>query len=145
MMSGEQKKPGQTITFARLADKRPLTAGKRGRPLHPPLPRSRSCALSGGEEAIYGLSSSLGVNRREGERFYFDLLDYGCTPQEARSVLPNSLKTEVVMTANMREWRHFIKLRTSPAAHPDMRVVAEMVYHTLLAAYPVFFEDIEVE
>lgn len=79
------------------------------------------------------------------ERFYFDLLDYGCTPQEARSVLPNSLKTEVVMTANMREWRHFIKLRTSPAAHPDMRVVAEMVYHTLLAAYPVFFEDIEVE
>ena len=76
---------------------------------------------------------------------YFDLLDYGCTPQEARSVLPNSLKTEVVMTANMREWRHFIKLRTSPAAHPDMRVVAEMVYHTLLAAYPVFFEDIEVE
>lgn len=79
------------------------------------------------------------------ERFHFDLLDYGCTPQEARSVLPNSLKTEVVMTANMREWRHFIKLRTSPTAHPDMRVVAQMVYHTLLAAYPVFFEDIEVE
>ena len=52
---------------------------------------------------------------------YFHLLELGCSPQEARSVLPNSLKTEVVMTANIREWRHFLKLRCSPAAHPQMR------------------------
>ena len=75
---------------------------------------------------------------------YFDLLNEGCTPQEARSVLPNSLKTEVVMTADMREWRHFIRLRCAPAAHPDMRVVARLLYDLLKSTYPVFFEDIEV-
>ena len=58
------------------------------------------------------------------EAAYFRLLDWGCTPQEARAVLPNSLKTEVVMTANLREWRHFFKLRCAPAAHPQMREVA---------------------
>lgn len=78
------------------------------------------------------------------ERRYFELLNWGCTPQEARSVLPNSLKTEVVMTADMREWRHFIRLRCAPAAHPDMRVVARLLYDLLKSTYPVFFEDIEV-
>ena len=78
------------------------------------------------------------------ETAYFDLLNEGCTPQEARSVLPNSLKTEVVMTANIREWRHFIRLRCAPAAHPDMRVVAGLLYDLLKSTYPVFFEDIEV-
>ena len=78
------------------------------------------------------------------ETAYFDLLNEGCTPQEARSVLPNSLKTEVVMTADMREWRHFIRLRCAPAAHPDMRVVAGLLYDLLKSTYPVFFEDIEV-
>ncbi len=78
------------------------------------------------------------------EEAYFDLLTFGQTPQEARSVLPNSLKTEVVMTANLREWRHFIRLRCSPAAHPDMRVVAKMAYTLLSGHYPVFFEDLEV-
>ena len=78
------------------------------------------------------------------ENAYFDLLDWGCSPQEARSVLPNSLKTEVVMTADMREWRHFIRLRCAPAAHPDMRVVAGLLYDLLKSTYPIFFEDIEV-
>mgnify|MGYP002897862081 CR=1 FL=1 len=78
------------------------------------------------------------------ERQYLYMLECGATPQEARSVLPNSLKTEVVMTANIREWRHFIKLRTAPAAHPDMRRVARMLYDLLSVKYPVFFEDIEV-
>lgn len=80
----------------------------------------------------------------EAEENYFTLLDIGCSPQEARSVLPNSLKTEVVMTANLREWRHFIKLRTAPAAHPDMRRIARMLYDLLSLRYPVFFEGIEV-
>lgn len=79
------------------------------------------------------------------ELAYFDLLTIGCSPQDARSVLPNSLKTEVVMTANIREWRHFIKLRAARAAHPDMRVVAKKLHELLSEAYPVFFEDIEVE
>lgn len=75
---------------------------------------------------------------------YFDLLNEGCTPQEARSVLPNSLKTEVVMTADLREWRHFCRMRCPVAAHPDMRVVANMLLTLLKQTYPVFFEDIEV-
>ena len=49
------------------------------------------------------------------------------------------------MTANIREWRHFIKLRAARAAHPDMRVVATKLHELLSEAYPVFFEDIEVD
>ena len=75
---------------------------------------------------------------------YFDLLNEGYTPQEARSVLPNSLKTEVVMTADLREIRHFLKLRCTAAAHPDMRVVANLLLKECKTRYPVFFEDFEV-
>lgn len=78
------------------------------------------------------------------ELAYFDLMTIGCSPQEARSVLPNSLKTEVVMTADLREWRHFLKLRCAQAAHPDMRVLARQLLEVLKMKYPVFFEDIEV-
>lgn len=79
------------------------------------------------------------------ENAYFALLNEGCTPQEARSVLPNSLKTEVVMTANLREWRHFCRLRAATAAHPQMREVATDLLRQFKTAYPVFFEDIEAE
>jgi len=76
------------------------------------------------------------------EECYFRLIDCGATLQEARSVLPNSLKTEIVMTANLREWRHFLKLRTSKAAHPQMREVACMILDEFSAKYPVIFGDI---
>lgn len=76
------------------------------------------------------------------EKAYFDLLAHGCTPQEARSVLPNSLKTEVVMTADIREWRHFLKLRCSPAAHPQMREVALILLEKVHTLIPVCFDDI---
>lgn len=76
------------------------------------------------------------------EDAYFDMLACGCTPQEARSVLPNSLKTEVVMTADIREWRHFLKLRCSPAAHPQMREVALILLEKVHALIPVCFDDI---
>ena len=55
---------------------------------------------------------------------YLYLLRAGATPQEARSVLPNSLKTEIWMTANLREWLHFFSLRAAKPAHPQMRQVA---------------------
>ena len=77
----------------------------------------------------------------DAEKHYFDLLACGCTPQEARAVLPNSLKTEVVMTANLREWRHFFKLRCSPAAHPQMREVAIALCKELQSTVPVIFDD----
>lgn len=76
------------------------------------------------------------------EQTYFNLLECGCSPQEARSVLPNSLKTEVVMTANIREWRHCLKLRCSPAAHPQMREVALILLDKLHSLIPVCFDDI---
>lgn len=76
------------------------------------------------------------------EQAYFNLLNYGCTAQEARAVLPNSLKTEVVMTANIREWRHFLKLRTSTAAHPQMREVATQLLEKLKQSVPALFDDI---
>lgn len=74
---------------------------------------------------------------------YFAMLSCGCTPQEARAVLPNSLKTEVVMTANLREWRHFLKLRCAAAAHPQMRELAVQLLHRLKSEIPVVFDDIE--
>lgn len=81
---------------------------------------------------------------KNAETAYFDLLDFGCTPQEARAVLPNSLKTEIVMTANLREWRHFLKLRTSPAAHPQIREVAIPLLNEFKVLIPVMFDDIGV-
>lgn len=79
------------------------------------------------------------------EQSYFNLLEMGATPQEARSVLPNSLKTEVVMTANLREWRHFFKLRCAPAAHPQMREVAIMLLNKFKEEIPIVFDDISVD
>ena len=64
------------------------------------------------------------------------------TPQEARSVLPNSLKTEIVMTMNLREWRHFFKLRTSSAAHPQMLEIARPMLDEFKRLIPVVFDDI---
>ena len=79
------------------------------------------------------------------ERAYMDLIALGAKPEEARDVLPLSLKTEVVMTANIREWRHFFKLRTSNAAHPQMRRVARMLLAQFKAQIPVVFDDITYE
>ena len=67
------------------------------------------------------------------------------TPQEARSVLPNSLKTEVVMTANMREWRHFFRLRAAGETgtpHPQMSEVAVPLFKTVREYMPELFGDI---
>ena len=77
------------------------------------------------------------------EKEYFELLKLGCTPQEARSVLPNSTKTEIVMTANLREWRHFLKLRTATAAHPQMRELTVPLLKELQERIPVVFDDIK--
>lgn len=75
------------------------------------------------------------------ETAYFNMLNFGCSPQEARAVLPNSLKTEVVMTTNLREWRHFFNLRTAPAAHPQMREVAKMLLKQMREMVPGVFDD----
>lgn len=79
------------------------------------------------------------------EAYYFSLLDSGATPQEARSVLPNSTKTEITITANYREWRNFFKLRTAKAAHPQMREVTTPLLKELKKKLPVIFDDIIAE
>lgn len=75
------------------------------------------------------------------EYSYLQMLKEGATPQIARSVLPNSLKTEIVMSANLREWRHFFRLRTSPAAHPQMREVAGMALDLFVRQIPIIFDE----
>ena len=76
------------------------------------------------------------------EESYLRLLSIGFRPEEARTVLPNSLKTEVVMTANLREWRHFLKMRTNIAAHPQIRELAIPLLEELREKIPVVFADI---
>lgn len=76
------------------------------------------------------------------EKTYLSLLESGATPEQARSVLPNSLKTEIVMTMNLREWRHFLKLRTAKDAHPQMREVANVIRDTFKDRIPIVFDDI---
>lgn len=79
---------------------------------------------------------------RRAEETYTRLIQAGYSPQEARAVLPNSLKTELIMTANLREWRHFFRLRTASAAHPQMREVTVPLLREVQRRIPVVFEDI---
>lgn len=73
---------------------------------------------------------------------YFWLLKAGWTPQQAREVLPNALKTEIVMTANFREWLHVLKLRTSPAAHPQIRDLMRSAAMLLETRVPEIFSHV---
>jgi len=74
---------------------------------------------------------------------YLDLIKFGkWSPQQARSVLPNSLKTEIVVGANLREWRHIFKLRTAKVAHPQMRELMCPLLDEFKKAVPVIFDDI---
>lgn len=76
------------------------------------------------------------------ERAYLNLIDGGASPEEARSVLPNSLETNIICTANMRSWRHWFKLRCSKKSHPQMRQVALPILAEFHRRLPVVFEDI---
>lgn len=69
------------------------------------------------------------------------LIQAGWTPQEARSVLPNSLKTEIVVTANLREWREIFRQRCSPAAHPQMRELMIPLRNQFKEVLPEIFGD----
>jgi thymidylate synthase (FAD) len=79
-------------------------------------------------------------NMADTARAYGELLNKGWRPEQARSVLPNSLKTEIVVTANLREWRHIFKLRDSMAAHPDMRAIMTPLHDKMSGMIPGVFE-----
>lgn len=113
------------------------------------LPGEYSVAWDG----LYGICTKLEGMHESGdrhwgwsmalaEREYKHLRDAGWRSEQARSVLPNSLKTEIVMTANFREWRHFFKLRTSSAAHPQMRELTIPLLAAMKEHVPVVFDDL---
>lgn len=79
------------------------------------------------------------------EKSYFKMIGLGATPQEARAVLPNSLKTEIVVTMNLRAWRNFFRLRCDSHAHPQMREVANIALAEFKQRLPIFFGDFEIQ
>lgn len=103
------------------------------------------CFWNSSSEADKAKWAVWGAAMRATEQAYLKLIKLGATPQEARSVLPNSLKTEIVMTANLREWRHFFKLRCSPKAHPQMREIAVPLLAEFKRLIPIVFDDISAE
>lgn len=80
----------------------------------------------------------------DAEKHYMKMLKLGATPQIARSVLPNSTKTEITITANYREWRTFFKLRVPATAHPQMREVTVPLLAELKSKLPIIFDDINL-
>lgn len=81
---------------------------------------------------------------KDAEKHYMNMIELGAPPQIARSVLPNSTKTNITITANYREWRTFFKLRTANDAHPQIREVAIPLCRELQQRIPVVFDDIEL-
>ncbi|MGC8851619.1 MAG: FAD-dependent thymidylate synthase [Minisyncoccia bacterium] len=80
-------------------------------------------------------------NCKEAAKNYNQLIQLGSTPEEARSVLPNSLKTEIVATFNIREWRHVFEMRTQKAAHPQIREVMIPLLKKFKKQIPLLFDD----
>lgn len=73
---------------------------------------------------------------------YVALLKNSILPQDARGILPNATATSLIVTANLREWRHILKLRTSIKAHPDMRLIMRSLLKELKSRYSIIFDDI---
>lgn len=94
-------------------------------------------------DTIAAIIEEWSVAIEDAEKHYMKMMDLGATPQIARSVLPNSTKTEITITANYREWRNFFKLRVPVTAHPQMREVTIPLLKELKVLLPVIFEDIE--
>ncbi len=74
--------------------------------------------------------------------YYKELIKEGAKPEEARLVLPNATATTLIVTYNLRQWRHFLRQRTSPAADPQIRRIAGMILKEFKKQVPVIFEDI---
>lgn len=101
--------------------------------------KNSGCSTIGDWQDAFHWFSAL--NRCDIE-YKFLLEKGGWSPQQARSVLPNSLKTEINVKANIREWRHILKLRTAKAAHPQMREVMVPLLQEFQKKIPILFNDI---
>jgi thymidylate synthase (FAD) len=80
----------------------------------------------------------------ESEVTYKKLIDLGWKAQQAREVLSNALKTEIIASANFREWRHILKMRTAKNAHPQIRELMIPLLNELKNKIPVIFDDIKL-
>jgi thymidylate synthase (FAD) len=78
----------------------------------------------------------------QSEREYFTMIENGAHPELARGVLPNDLKTEIVTTMNLREWRYVLGLRTSPAAHPNIRELMKKLHEQFKQKIPILFDKL---
>ena len=108
--------------------------------------------ISGGEIRIVPLMDGLTkeqTSRRMAlysmaEGVYNDEVAEGVSPQQARDNLPTCLRTEIVMTCNLREWLHFFELRCAPNAHPAMRKIAFEILDQMQKMIPLIFDDVAV-
>lgn len=78
----------------------------------------------------------------QAEKSYLVALEHGDKPEQAREILPHALKTEIVMTANLREWRHIFALRCSTKAHPQIRALMLDCLQSFAQEIPVVFADL---
>lgn len=100
------------------------------------------------DSSLYRRCATLENSCKDCESAYRVMIDAGASPQEARAVLNNATKTEIVITANFREWRHIFALRalgTTGKPHPDMQYIMMKVFRWAVANYPAFFEDMVPE
>ena len=96
-------------------------------------------------DTILAIMNEWCLAMEDAEKHYMKMIELGATPQIARSVLPNSTKTEITITANYREWRNFFKLRVPNTAHPQMREITIPLLKELKRRLPIIFDDIEEE
>jgi len=82
---------------------------------------------------------------RQVEQAYFQMIELGAAPQEARAILPHSLKAELVATMNLRQWRHFFKMRGAKEAHPQIRELVLPLLAECKTLIPVVFDDIVLD
>ena len=99
-------------------------------------------ARMGNSDPLTGPASIWLFALDEAQRAYIRLRHSGLPPQAAREVLPNSCATRIAVTANLREWRHILKLRTAAPAHPSMRALMTPLLLELQSLYPSLFSDI---
>jgi thymidylate synthase (FAD) len=89
--------------------------------------------LNSEQEVIWALSI------KDAAEKYEKMISLGCAPEVARDILPTCTKADIVVTANFREWKHIIRLRTSPKAHPKIRQLIGYVENTLIKECPAVF------
>ena len=107
------------------------------------MPPAFVCPFEDGDGLLRNIAWDKAIQRCE--KTYRELIEAGVAPQIARSVFPNALASRIVITGNLRNWRHFLLMRTTKEAHPQMREVTIPLLAEFKAKIPILYEDIEPE